>query len=57
MRDLADVPGGESEWISDNPLSAANEFAAGNPEFQQRKHDDLAAPVTYWPGGWLERVA
>ncbi len=57
MQELADVPGGQSEWISDNPLAAANDFAAGHPEFRQRESDDLAAPVTYWPGGWLERVA
>lgn len=57
MRDLTDVPGGQSEWISDNPLAAANEFAAAHPEFRRQEHNDLAAPVTYWPGAWLERVA
>jgi cephalosporin hydroxylase len=57
MRDLSDVPGGQTEWASDNPFAAANDFAAGHPEFRQRERDDVAAPVTYWPGAWLERVA
>lgn len=57
MRDLSDVPGGQSEWVSENPFSAARDFAAGHPEFRQRAGDDVAAAVTYWPGAWLERVA
>jgi cephalosporin hydroxylase len=61
MRDLSDVPGGRSEWVSDNPATAAAEFAAAHPEFvieqprrlfQEGAIDD---PVTYWPGGWLRR--
>ena len=35
MRDLADVPGGNPEWVTDNPAAAARDFAAGHPEFQQ----------------------
>jgi cephalosporin hydroxylase len=63
MRDLADVPGGQAEWISDNPLAAADEFAAIHPEFrrprpgQSSRNGDIAQHVTYWPGAWLERVA
>jgi cephalosporin hydroxylase len=57
MRDLSDIPGGQAEWISDNPLAAANEFAARHPEFRQQQREDIAAKVTYWPGAWLERVA
>jgi cephalosporin hydroxylase len=57
MRDLTDVPGGQVEWVSDNPLAAANEFAARHPEFRQQQRDDISANVTYWPGAWLERVA
>jgi cephalosporin hydroxylase len=62
MRELADVPGGQPEWTSDNPLAAANEFAARHPEFRQQQpawlfHDgELTENVTYWPGAWLERV-
>ncbi len=57
MRDLCDVPGGQNEWASDNPLAAADDFAAGHPEFRRHEYDGIAAPITYWPGGWLERVA
>ena len=62
MRDLADVPGGQPEWVIDNPGTAADEFAARHPEFRQQQpswlfHDgELAENVTYWPGAWLERV-
>jgi cephalosporin hydroxylase len=62
MRDLADVPGGQREWASDNPLAAANEFAARHPEFRHKQpawlfHEgELTDNVTYWPGAWLERL-
>lgn len=62
MRDLSDVPGGMSEWKSDNPLAAATEFAARHPEYSQQQpawlfHDgELTENVTYWPGGWLKRI-
>ncbi|MGD0497824.1 MAG: CmcI family methyltransferase [Bryobacteraceae bacterium] len=62
MRDLADLPRGLPEWKHDNPLEAANEFAARHPEFRQEQppwlfHDgDLTANVTYWPGAWLKRI-
>jgi len=62
MRELADVPGGQPEWGSDNPVSAANEFAARHPEFRQQQPawlfhaGELTENVTYWPGAWLERT-
>lgn len=62
MRDLADVPGGMPDWKSDNPFSAATEFAARHPEFRQHQppwmfHDgELTENVTYWPGAWLQRI-
>ena len=57
MRDLTDVPLGQSEWATDNPLIAADEFAACHPEFHRQHPAELSAKVTYWPGAWLERVA
>jgi cephalosporin hydroxylase len=57
MRDLADVPRGQPEWATDNPLAAADEFAARHPDFRRRQPAELSAKVTYWPGAWLERVA
>ena len=62
MRELADVPGGQPAWTFDNPLAAANEFAARHPEFRQQQpawssHEgELTENVTYWPGAWLERL-
>lgn len=62
MRDLADVPRGESGWRADNPLAAATEFAARHPEFIQEQppwlsHDgQLTENVTYWPGAWLRKI-
>jgi len=62
MRDLADVPGGSPEWVTDNPAAAARDFATGHPEFQQAQppwpfhSGDLSGNVTYWPEGWLKRV-
>ena len=62
MRELADVPGGQPEWVSDNPVSAANEFAARHPEFRQQqpawlfREGELTENITYWPGAWLERL-
>ncbi len=52
MRDLTDVPGGQTEWAGDNPFEAAREFAAAHPEFAAE--GDPGA-VSYWPGGWLKR--
>jgi cephalosporin hydroxylase len=63
MRDLSDVPGGHPTWESDNPHSAALEFAANHPEFRQEQppwlfHDGpITQNVTYWPGAWLKRLS
>ena len=63
MQDLGDVPRGVRTWESDNPLVAATEFADRHPEFRQEQpawlfHDgELVENVTYWPGGWLKRIA
>lgn len=61
IRDLADVPGGQAEWVSDNPLAAAGEFVQAHPEFEQATpsrpfQETNLAEVTYWPGGWLKRL-
>ena len=62
MKDLSDVPRGDARWKSDNPFTAANEFAARHPEFKHGQPKRLAdaSPltenVTYWPGAWFQRV-
>ena len=61
MRDLADVPGGDADWGSDNPLAAVDDFLSSHPEFEKvrppRSNQDIAPAegVTYWPDGWLRR--
>jgi cephalosporin hydroxylase len=62
MRDLADVPRGQSEWKTNNPLTAAEEFIARHKEFVAEQppwlyHDGpITENVTYWPGAWLRRI-
>ncbi len=61
MRDLHDTPRGAPGWRTDNPATAAEEFAARHPEFALESpappFDERSAPVevTHWPGGWLRR--
>lgn len=61
MRDLTDVPGGVLEWAHDNPCTAAAEFLAEHPEFEQRQPEwpynqsRLSKNITYWPDSWLWR--
>jgi cephalosporin hydroxylase len=61
MRELHDVPRGAPQWRTDNPATAAEEFAARHPEFVLEPpappFDERAAAVeiTHWPGGWLRR--
>jgi cephalosporin hydroxylase len=63
MKDLYDVPRGKPEWMSDNPLGAAAEFARNHPEFEIEQptwlfnESVLNKSVTNWPGAWLRRVA
>lgn len=62
MKDLHDVPRGKPEWIWDNPMCAALEFAAKNPEFviEQPKwafnESELTEVITHWPGAYLKCV-
>jgi len=63
MRDLFDVPGGEVGWLSDNPATAVRDFLAAHPEFRLNQAEGapgagaMFAPVSYWPDGWLQRIA
>jgi cephalosporin hydroxylase len=57
-----DTPRGKSEWISDNPLQAASEFAAQHPDFVfadpkwRFNESELDRTITAWPSAWLKRV-
>lgn len=61
MRDLCDVPRGNPEWVWDNPVSAAKEFASGHPEFVIEQppwlfnESQLTENITHWPGAYLKR--
>lgn len=63
MKDLWDVPGGETDWTHDHPAAAAREFLAHHAEFEMRQPawnvntSPLTQNVTYWPDGWLWRKA
>ncbi len=64
MKDIADVPRAQSEWKTDNPYTAALEFAARHTEFLHQQppwlfggKSPIAENVTYWPGAWFKRVA
>jgi cephalosporin hydroxylase len=62
MKDLFDVPRGSSEWVEDNPTSAAVEFSKKHPEFtiEQPKwsfnESELTENITHWPSAWLKRI-
>jgi cephalosporin hydroxylase len=62
MRLVADTPRGASEWASDNPISAVEEFVAEHPEFVVEQppwpfnESELRSNVTHWPQGYLRRV-
>lgn len=61
MYDLADVPRGKSEWVTDNPTRAASDFAARHGEFVIEQpawpfnESELDRNITHWPGAWLRR--
>lgn len=61
MKDLHDVPRGQSGWNRDNPAAAAIEFEKKHPEFVIEQPDwpfnesDLMENVTHWPSAWLRR--
>lgn len=61
MKDLYDVPRGNSEWTWDHPTAAAAEFAEKHPEFVLEvpawsfNESELSENVTHWPGAWLKK--
>ena len=62
MLDLADVPRGKPEWVSDNPSAAARDFAKRHPEFVIEQpawpfcESELETNITHWPHAWLKRL-
>ncbi|HEX8066159.1 MAG TPA: CmcI family methyltransferase [Thermoleophilaceae bacterium] len=63
MERLAGAPRSEPDWESNNPLGAIDEFLAGDERFVAEEpafafNEGLVEDrVTYWPRGYLRRVA
>jgi cephalosporin hydroxylase len=63
MGDLGTVPGGQTAWNWDNPRAAALEFARSHSTYRLEDppllfcETPLRQHATYWPGGYLKRVA
>ena len=62
MKDLADVPRGAPSWKTDNPATAAIDFAAQNQNFRLEQpawvfnESTLTRNITHWPDSWLRRL-
>lgn len=58
---VADAPRGDASWTWNNPLDAAEKFAAAHTEFVLEpppwpfNESGLTNDVTHWPGAWLRR--
>ncbi len=63
MYDLADVPRGEADWTTNNPMRAAEDFVTENPNFVIEQPEwpfnesNLEHNITHWPGAWVKRVS
>jgi cephalosporin hydroxylase len=61
MKDLFDVPRGNSEWKWDHPAAAAAEFVQSHPELLIEQpgwpfnESRLTQNITHWPGAWIKR--
>ncbi len=62
MSELSDLPRGKKNWDTDNPSSAAREFATKHTDFVIEQpawtfnESTLARNITHWPAGWLKRI-
>lgn len=54
MEDLHDVPGGNPEWVTDNPRAAVHEFLLSHPEFEIDS-EPTRLGITYWRDAYLRR--
>lgn len=62
MKQVVGAPRSSPDWDWNNPLDAAEEFAAKHPEFKLEEPEFpfnegvVTDRVTYWPRGFLKRV-
>ncbi len=63
MADLAGAPRSAPDWAWNNPRGAVAEFLDANPDFRAEEpafafnEGAVRRRVTYWPGGFLRRIA
>ena len=63
MAQVAGAPRTDEDWTWNNPKAAAEEFVAAHPGFGIEQppppfnEGGVERPVTYWPGGWIRRIA
>ncbi len=61
MRDVSRVPRAGTDWETDNPANAAEDFAAGHSDFVLEQppwpfnESSLTRNVTHYPSAWLRR--
>ncbi|OGS45227.1 MAG: hydroxylase [Elusimicrobia bacterium RIFOXYD2_FULL_34_15] len=62
MKYLYDVPRGKQEWITDNPVEAAKEFASKHSDFVIEQpmwifnESELSENITHWPSSFLRKI-
>lgn len=63
MQQMAGAPRSAADWGWNNPISAIREFLSRHPEFEAAPPPQpfneglIRRPVTYWPEGYLRRIA
>ncbi len=62
MQDLYDVPRGQANWDTDNPVEAVKVFLKDHPDFAYEQpawpfnESELSENITHWPMAWLKKV-
>ena len=62
MKDLSDVPRGQTDWKWNHPTAAAAEFVREHGDFVLEQpawpfnESALSENITHWPGAWLLRT-
>jgi cephalosporin hydroxylase len=63
MEQVVGAPRTQPDWSWNNPRAAAQEFVAANAGFvieqppMQFNEGSISKPVTYWPSGYIKRIA
>jgi cephalosporin hydroxylase len=63
MEQVVGAPRTQPDWSWNNPRAAAQEFVAANTGFvieqppSQFNEGSISKPVTYWPSGYIKRIA